>query len=127
LGNCVNFQAFPGHGLKCTVSDVSQFLDGHEIGRGTSVTVKLLEKPQPTKQLEEGVASGEKKFQVVLGNRKWVGLNGFEVSSEVDRIITSNEKRGRTVILVGINGKNVAWEYSCVTITQRKYILCYVL
>ena len=65
------------------------------------------------------MASGGQQLQVVLRNRKWMGLNGFEVSSEVEHIITSNERSGQTVILVGINGKSIAWEYSCVTITQN--------
>lgn len=103
------------------MSDIEQFLDGHEISGEPGVAVKLLKELQPAEKLVErkGVTAGEQQLQVVLGNRKWVGLNGFEVSSEVDNIITSNEKSGQTVILVGINGKSIIWGYSCVTVTQN--------
>ena len=102
------------------MSDIEQFLESHELSERTSVAVKLLKELQPAEKVvkRKGVTAG-KQLQVVLGNRKWVGLNGFEVSSEVDNIIISNEKSGQTVILVGINGKNVIWGYSCVTKTHN--------
>ena len=106
LGKCSEFQAFPGHGLKCCVTGVSQFVIGHDKSGDTSITVKLLGEGLQSKDSLVGVAdSTVQQYQVVLGNRKWLGLNGYELSNEVNQIIISNEASGQTVILVGINGK----------------------
>ena len=84
--------------------DVNQFLNSPG---EASAAVKLLEELQPAKKVAEGggIATGGQQLQVVVGNRKWVGLDGFEVSSEMEHIITRNENGGQTMILVGINGK----------------------
>ena len=89
------------------MTDVNQFLNSPG---EASAAIKLLEEFQPGKKVAEGagIATGGRQLQVVVGNRKWVGLNGFEVSSEVEHIITRNESSGQTVILVGIDSKNTA-------------------
>jgi len=75
------------------VIDVNQFLNSH--GK-TSAALRLLEELQPAKKIVEGtgIATGGQQLQVVVGNRKWVGLNGFEVSSKMEYIITRNESGG---------------------------------
>jgi len=104
LGTCSDFQAFPGHGLKCNVTGVSQFVKGNEENGDASVAVKLIGEGLQSKTTLVGVADSMQQYQVVLGNRRWLGLNGFELSNKVDQIITNNEGTGQTVVLVGING-----------------------
>lgn len=71
----------------------------------TSVAVKLIGEGLQSANTLVGVADSVQQYQVVVGNRRWLGLNGFELSNEVNQIIMSNEASGQTVILVGINGK----------------------
>jgi len=51
-----------------------------------------------------GVAGGLEQYQVVIGNRRWLESNNFNLDNVANQIITSNERIGQTVILVGING-----------------------
>ena len=107
MGRCSEFQAFPGHGLKCTVSGVHQFVSEHEKNGDTSIAVKLIGEGLQSKNTLVGVASSVQQYQVVLGNRRWLELNGFQLSNEVNHIIISSEGSGQTVVLVGINGKHI--------------------
>ena len=83
---------------------VGQFASGDEENSDTSVVVKLIGMGLQSKTTLVGVADSMRQYQVVLGNRRWLGLNGFELSNEVNQIITSKEESGQTVVLVGING-----------------------
>lgn len=86
------------------MTGVSQFVSGDEKNCDASVAVKLIGEGLKSKTTLVGVADSMQQYQVLLGNRKWLELNGFELSNEVNQIITSNEGSGQTVILVGING-----------------------
>ena len=86
------------------MTGVSQFISGHEKSGDMSIAVQLLAEELQSKETLVGVADGVHQYQVVLGNRRWLGLNGFELSNEVNQIVISNEGSGQTVILVGING-----------------------
>ena len=89
------------------MTEVSQFISGHEKSGDTSIAVKLLGEGLQSKDTSVGVADGVHQYQVVLGNRRWLGLNGFELTNEVNQLIISNEGSGQTVILIGINGMYV--------------------
>ena len=86
------------------MTEVSQFINRHGKSGDTSIAVKFLGEGLQSKDTLVGVAEGVQQYQVVLGNRRWLGLNGFELSNEVNQLIISNEGTGQTVILVGING-----------------------
>ena len=57
-------------------------------------------------QYPVGVAGGfNQQYQVVIGNKKWLKANGFNLNGDgTNDIISANEGSGKTVILVGING-----------------------
>lgn len=93
--------------MKCTVTGVSQFVSGYEKSGDASITVKLMGEGLKSNNSLVGFASNVQQYQVVLGNRRWLELNGFELSNEINQIIISNESTGQTVILVGINGEYI--------------------
>ena len=86
------------------MTEVSQFINRHGKSGDTSIAVKLLGEGLQSKDTLVGVAEGVQQYQVVLGNRRWLELNGFKLSNEVNQLIISNEGSGQTVILVGIDG-----------------------
>ena len=106
------------------MTGVSQFISGHEKSGDASIAVRVIGEGLQAKGALVGVAGGVQQYQVVLGNRKWLGLNGFELSNEVNQIIISNEGSGQTVILVGINGMyvhhdmHVLWLRACNDLTN---------
>ena len=83
------------------MTEVSQFINRHEGYRATNASVGTI--LEPSCDLVGVTGGGLEQYQVVIGNRRWLISNGFDLNDEVDHIITSNEETGQTVILVGIN------------------------
>lgn len=94
LGYCTDFQAVPGCGISCKVSNVESILahsdpTGHPNGVGNSPT---------------GKGTGPQTFSVLIGNREWMRRNGLTISSEISDTMTDHEMKGQTAILVAIDG-----------------------
>ncbi|XP_052607742.1 copper-transporting ATPase 2 isoform X2 [Peromyscus californicus insignis] len=94
LGYCTDFQAVPGCGIGCKVSNVESILahsdlTGHPNGVGSSPT---------------GKDTGPQTFSVLIGNREWMRRNGLTISSEISDAMTDHEMKGQTAILVAIDG-----------------------
>ncbi|KAJ8785526.1 hypothetical protein J1605_007123 [Eschrichtius robustus] len=99
LGYCTDFQAVPGCGIGCKVSNVEGILAQDERPRG-----------QPTAHLN-GVSSVPMEtdavpqtFSVLIGNREWMRRNGLTVTSDISDAMTDHETKGQTAILVAIDG-----------------------
>lgn len=45
------------------------------------------------------------KYSVLIGNREWMARNGLLLKTEVDDAMTEHECRGRTAVLVAVDGK----------------------
>uniref|UniRef100_G3PQ36 Copper-transporting ATPase 2 n=1 Tax=Gasterosteus aculeatus aculeatus TaxID=481459 RepID=G3PQ36_GASAC len=92
LGCCQDFQAVPGCGISCRVSNVEHLL------------------PHPTEERlnEQQTASslpGEPpSYSVLIGNREWMRRNGHHIGEDVDAAMSSHETKGQTAILVAIDG-----------------------
>uniref|UniRef100_A0A286XEV6 Copper-transporting ATPase 2 n=1 Tax=Cavia porcellus TaxID=10141 RepID=A0A286XEV6_CAVPO len=92
LGYCTDFQAVPGCGISCKVSNVEAILSqsdgqtGHLKGIG----------PPPDAEPQT--------FSVLIGNREWMRRNGLTISSDVSDAMTDHEMKGQTAILVAIDG-----------------------
>lgn len=54
------------------------------------------------------------QYKVLIGNREWMIRNGFTINNDVDDSMTEHERKGRTAVLVAVDGK-VFHEY---TVTQ---------
>uniref|UniRef100_A0A8D1VCR3 P-type Cu(+) transporter n=1 Tax=Sus scrofa TaxID=9823 RepID=A0A8D1VCR3_PIG len=99
LGYCTDFQAVPGCGIGCKVSNVEGVLAQGERQQG-----------RPTAHLN-GVSSmpsetdaAPQTFSVLIGNREWMMRNGLTVTSDVSDAMTNHEMKGQTAILVAIDG-----------------------
>uniref|UniRef100_A0A2K6BN66 Copper-transporting ATPase 2 n=1 Tax=Macaca nemestrina TaxID=9545 RepID=A0A2K6BN66_MACNE len=99
LGYCTDFQAVPGCGIGCKVSNVEGILAHSE--RPLSAPASHLN--------EAGNLPAEKDaapqtFSVLIGNREWLRRNGLTISSDVSDAMTDHEMKGQTAILVAIDG-----------------------
>lgn len=94
LGYCTDFQAVPGCGIGCKVSNVESVL-AHSDATGH---LKGVDHP-PT-----GKGEAPQTFSVLIGNREWMRRNGLSISSDISDAMTDHEMKGQTAILVAIDG-----------------------
>uniref|UniRef100_A0A671NHD6 P-type Cu(+) transporter n=1 Tax=Sinocyclocheilus anshuiensis TaxID=1608454 RepID=A0A671NHD6_9TELE len=81
LGTCTDFQAVPGCGIRCLVSNTEHLLKRDDTVVQTS------------------------SFTVLIGNREWMRRNALQVRAEVDEAMTEHEKRGHTAVLVAVDNE----------------------
>ncbi|XP_034461821.1 copper-transporting ATPase 2 [Hippoglossus hippoglossus] len=103
LGYCQDFQAVPGCGISCRVSNVEHLLlqqseECFLLPGATTDESSLL--PEP-----EAPSAGQGLFfSVLIGNREWMRRNGHHIGADVDAAMCSHETKGQTAILVAIDG-----------------------
>uniref|UniRef100_A0A9J8AYJ9 P-type Cu(+) transporter n=1 Tax=Cyprinus carpio carpio TaxID=630221 RepID=A0A9J8AYJ9_CYPCA len=83
LGTCTDFQAVPGCGIRCLVSNTENLLK-----RDDSDTVVQM-----------------CSSTVLIGNREWMRRNALQVRADVDEAMTEHEKRGHTAVLVAVDNE----------------------
>ncbi|XP_037833258.1 copper-transporting ATPase 1 isoform X2 [Kryptolebias marmoratus] len=116
LGTCTDFQAVPGCGIRCQVSNTETLLkqldsDGEDNVQRNSVLVQisdtltatsshpLIMDPQPLSLVQTAT------FVVLIGNREWMRRNCLNVSPEVNEAMVEHERRGRTAVLVAVDNE----------------------
>ncbi|XP_061632730.1 copper-transporting ATPase 2 isoform X2 [Phyllopteryx taeniolatus] len=105
LGYCQDFQAVPGCGISCRVSNVDHLLPQQSEERfllpGASTDENsLVEAAEiPNADPGEGLC-----YSVLIGNREWMRRNAHHVGADVDAAMSSHEEKGQTSILVAIDG-----------------------
>uniref|UniRef100_A0A671NHJ1 P-type Cu(+) transporter n=1 Tax=Sinocyclocheilus anshuiensis TaxID=1608454 RepID=A0A671NHJ1_9TELE len=90
LGTCTDFQAVPGCGIRCLVSNTEHLSESCEsamLGFAVSAVVQT------------------SSFTVLIGNREWMRRNALQVRAEVDEAMTEHEKRGHTAVLVAVDNE----------------------
>uniref|UniRef100_A0A3P9H320 P-type Cu(+) transporter n=1 Tax=Oryzias latipes TaxID=8090 RepID=A0A3P9H320_ORYLA len=109
LGTCTDFQAVPGCGVRCQVSNTETVVkqgdsDSEDNNHRNSVLVQisdtrtsssshpLIMDPQPLNL-----------YVVLIGNREWMRRNFLEITAEIDEAMMEHERRGRTAVLVAVN------------------------
>lgn len=114
LGTCTDFQAVPGCGIRCQVSNTEALLkqadsDSEDNNQRNSVLVQisdtrtsstshpLIMDPQPLSLIQTST------YVVLIGNREWMRRNCLQVSPDVDNAMTEHERRGRTAVLVAVD------------------------
>ncbi|XP_063219844.1 copper-transporting ATPase 1 isoform X2 [Bacillus rossius redtenbacheri] len=137
VGKCSNFQAIPGCGLKCTVSNLDPMLaaaansaklldynnkirnsvSSHQLNT-VPVEMMILPTISQSKEylkleklldLQQNEAENETKlFEVLIGNREWMTRNGIIVPDEVHCHMEAEEEMGRTAVLCALNGSLAA-------------------
>uniref|UniRef100_A0A667XMJ9 Copper-transporting ATPase 2 n=1 Tax=Myripristis murdjan TaxID=586833 RepID=A0A667XMJ9_9TELE len=103
LGYCQEFQAVPGCGISCRVSNVDHLLQQQSEERFLlqGVTTDHSSLLSDTEPLSAGEAS---TYSVLIGNREWMRRNGHHIGADVDAAMTSHESKGQTAVLVAIDG-----------------------
>uniref|UniRef100_A0AAR2J015 P-type Cu(+) transporter n=1 Tax=Pygocentrus nattereri TaxID=42514 RepID=A0AAR2J015_PYGNA len=90
LGTCTDFQAVPGCGIRCQVSNTENLSNTHP----------LIMDPEPLGK-SYGLAASH---TVLIGNREWMRRNALHIQPDVDDSMTEHEKRGCTAVLVAVDG-----------------------
>lgn len=126
-GTSQNFQAVPGCGLKCTISNIAELvgrahtnseinnfeslLSAGSSGIFTVNNVKIEVSHAQNLHLGKLIGVGSQydesngTFEVIIGNREWMTRNGFIITTTVDRNMSAEEELGRSAVLCAINGK----------------------
>ncbi|KAF4104622.1 hypothetical protein G5714_013953 [Onychostoma macrolepis] len=115
LGTCTDFQAVPGCGIRCLVSNTENLLkrddSDSEENQRNAVLIQisdtrahgnnhpLIMDPQPLTVVQTA------SFTVLIGNREWMRRNALQVRADVDEAMTEHEKRGRTAVLVAVDNE----------------------
>ncbi|XP_059371386.1 copper-transporting ATPase 1-like [Carassius carassius] len=115
LGTCTDFQAVPGCGIRCLVSNTENLLkrddsDSEENQRNAvliqisdtrahSSDHPLIMDPQPLDVVQTS------SFTVLIGNREWMRRNALQLRADVDEAMTEHEKRGCTAVLVAVDNE----------------------
>ncbi|KAM8904773.1 copper-transporting ATPase 2 isoform 2-T2 [Spinachia spinachia] len=103
LGYCQDFQAVPGCGISCRVSNVEHLLLQPNEERFFLPGATTGESSLPA--AAEAPPAGElPSYAVLIGNREWMRRNGHHIGTDVDAAMSSHETKGQTAILVAIDG-----------------------
>lgn len=124
-GTTANFQAVPGCGLKCKVSELAaminsskknkefgNFLAQSSAGSSGYFTLNKVDVEITSSQnLKLGQLigmdsdhEGKKEYDILVGNREWMHRNGLILKEDVDRRMVIEEEKGRSAVLCAING-----------------------
>uniref|UniRef100_A0A8C7VVP0 P-type Cu(+) transporter n=1 Tax=Oncorhynchus mykiss TaxID=8022 RepID=A0A8C7VVP0_ONCMY len=119
LGACTDFQAVPGCGIRCQVSNTETLLrqhqedsDSEDNNQGNSVLVQISD--SRTREPVTSVCSSidlvlignlvqTASYVVLIGNREWMRRNGLQIRPDVDETMNEHERRGRTAVLVAVD------------------------
>uniref|UniRef100_H3CU51 P-type Cu(+) transporter n=1 Tax=Tetraodon nigroviridis TaxID=99883 RepID=H3CU51_TETNG len=114
LGACTDFQAVPGCGIRCQVTNTETLLreadsDSTDNNQRNSVLVQisdphvsscshpLIMDPQPQAAIQTT------SYVVLIGNREWMRRNCLQIRPDVEDAMASHERRGCTAVLVAID------------------------
>ncbi|XP_051913042.1 copper-transporting ATPase 2 isoform X1 [Hippocampus zosterae] len=103
LGYCQDFQAVPGCGISCRVSNVDHLLP-QQSEEQFLLTGASAKKSDFVEAAETPNAGEVLCYSVLIGNRDWMNRNGHHVGADVDAAMSSHEAKGQTSILVAIDG-----------------------
>uniref|UniRef100_A0A7N9AP58 Copper-transporting ATPase 2 n=1 Tax=Mastacembelus armatus TaxID=205130 RepID=A0A7N9AP58_9TELE len=99
LGYCQDFQAVPGCGISCRVSNVE-----HLLQQQSEECVLLPGATTDESSLFQFPDDSSLFYSVLIGNREWMRRNGHHIGADVDGAMSSHEAKGQTAILVAIDG-----------------------
>ncbi|XP_075040541.1 copper-transporting ATPase 1 isoform X2 [Mixophyes fleayi] len=113
LGICSDFQAVPGCGISCKVGNVEHLLyRTNQTTNENSKNALLVEidgkiqdvSLHPITDSHIATSSPSQTYSVLIGNREWMNRNFLTLKSETDVLMTEHEKKGRTAVLVAVDG-----------------------
>uniref|UniRef100_A0A8C2ADA9 P-type Cu(+) transporter n=1 Tax=Cyprinus carpio TaxID=7962 RepID=A0A8C2ADA9_CYPCA len=100
LGTCTDFQAVPGCGIRCLVSNTENLLKRDDSDSEENQRNAVLIQISDTRAHIQ-----TSSFTVLIGNREWMRRNALQVRADVDEAMTEHEKRGRTAVLVAVDNE----------------------
>ncbi|XP_035263597.1 copper-transporting ATPase 2 isoform X2 [Anguilla anguilla] len=107
LGYCQDFQAVPGCGISCKVSNIEGILLAGPNSRNaenTQLTIHGVTTDESSLVIDPDPAPAGPSYSVLIGNREWMRRNGLHVNTDVEDAMSSHEIKGQTAILVAIDG-----------------------
>ncbi|KAM3912307.1 copper-transporting ATPase 1 [Leptodactylus fuscus] len=114
LGTCSDFQAVPGCGIRCKVSNIERLLNpaNQTMSANNSKNALLvhIDESQEDSDIhsyadsQKATSSSHQTYSVLIGNREWMNRNFLSMNSETDALMTEHEKKGRTAVLVAVDG-----------------------
>ncbi|MEQ2250786.1 ATPase Cu transporting protein 7A [Ilyodon furcidens] len=116
LGTCTDFQAVPGCGIRCQVSNTESLLkqadsDSEDNNQCNNVLIQISDTlmpssshpltmdPQPLSLVQTAI------YVVLIGNREWMRRNCFQIKPDIDEAMIEHERRGRTAVLVAVDNE----------------------
>ncbi|XP_044579079.1 copper-transporting ATPase 1 isoform X3 [Cotesia glomerata] len=156
-GQCINFQAVAGCGLKCRVMHLSTMMPFahksekilnyvNQVRRESSGTFYLnnvpvdimtfplsdqnksnLEFDLINSEISDSQSNPKNHYDVCIGNREWMRRNAITIPQHIDVKMMEQESLGNTSILVGINNILTATINVADTVKPEAYLAVYTL
>ncbi|XP_033111519.1 copper-transporting ATPase 1-like isoform X2 [Anneissia japonica] len=108
LGKCSEFQAEPGYGLQCVITNISEMLANKHNANLAKVEVITDGENEDDKHVSDknyiNAQSHKTTYKVLIGNREWMKRNNLVVTNEIDGVMSYHENMGQTAILVAVDG-----------------------
>jgi len=100
FGDIIDFEAFPGMGIKSTVKNVNINVDG---GAPLPLTVEIdsIKCDQVKTDTSEDIST---EYNVLIGNQKLMESNLVLISKDVKQSLELHERQAHSVVLIAING-----------------------
>uniref|UniRef100_A0A8W8LF78 Uncharacterized protein n=1 Tax=Magallana gigas TaxID=29159 RepID=A0A8W8LF78_MAGGI len=141
MGKTQGYQAVPGCGLQCTVTQIDGVLvdidlEGVNNRKNLMGSTKvmtdnvLFDGEEITATIEESSLVGavaSKPYKVLIGNREWMTRNGLVVTDKMDETMTEHEHLGQTAILCAIDDNIVAMLAVADTVKSEAHLAISVL
>uniref|UniRef100_A0A8C6V403 P-type Cu(+) transporter n=1 Tax=Neogobius melanostomus TaxID=47308 RepID=A0A8C6V403_9GOBI len=103
LGTCTDFQAVPGCGIRCQVSNTEALLKQATATAKTTTSAAMSSSGSVTLAPHPPRLTQTATYIVLIGNREWMRRNCLQVSPDVDNAMTEHERRGRTAVLIAVD------------------------
>lgn len=155
-GECTNFQAVAGCGLKCKVSHLEAAMleamrsekiinymnQANNMLTGTftlnNVTIEKVHVVKPAQEQQKSQLSRllnaelrrdymNEAYEVCIGNREWMRRNAIYIPQEVDMRMVNEEDLGHTAVLVSVRNSLVAMISVADTVKPEAHLAVYTL
>ncbi|XP_069842350.1 copper-transporting ATPase 1 isoform X2 [Dendropsophus ebraccatus] len=112
LGTCSDFQAVPGCGIRCKVSNIEHLFNTNQttcINNSKNALLVHIDGKHEDSDIHsfadsQKASSSHQTYSVLIGNREWMNRNFLCMTNETDVLMTEHERKGRTAVLVAVDG-----------------------
>ncbi|KAM4019599.1 copper-transporting ATPase 1 isoform 2-T2 [Anomaloglossus baeobatrachus] len=112
LGTCSDFQAVPGCGISCKVSNIEHLLSSNNqttsINNSKNSLLVHIDGGHRDSEIhflaDSQKAASHQTYSVLIGNREWMNRNFLSMQSNTDDLMTEHENKGHTAVLVAVDG-----------------------